>query len=211
MSGWAVSIAQDLEKEGLLTPTSLVLTHEVTRDQYEALGFWLGRMHDSMRWAIGDFLLAGERIFGHEAWDMQEALGISIDSKQQYMRVSEAVLPHIRNAKLSWSHHRTLAPLTETEQEVWLEKAEANGWTNREMQVALRAELGPAKVGRGASAQLQSVTTSLELETIAEVAREVFARAEWGEKCTVPLDAMVTLGQALRIDPPSSALVLLGE
>lgn len=100
----------ELASTGALSETGLTLG-VLTRDEYEQLGRTLGRVHESLRWAIGDYILRGEELFGQEAYQLTESLGISPESRQQYVRVAQAIPRPRRRGELTWSHHRAISTI----------------------------------------------------------------------------------------------------
>lgn len=135
-----LDIMTKLEEEGLVTPTALILTEELTWEAYESLATYFGKLGDSTNWWLGDLLIYGERIFGEEAAQAVEASGRSPQTLQQACRVAMRISPGRRRRELSWSHHRTVAPLEPEEQDAWLERAVDQRWTRRELEAQLKPE-----------------------------------------------------------------------
>jgi len=136
-----------LRSDGILSPVGLNLAKmNLTRDEYEVLGFVLGGMHETLKWAIGDYLIEGERRYGEEAYQLQEALGISEESRRQYVRVAEAIPMPRRHSELTWSHHRAVAALDPTEQDEWLRRAENEGWSKAALDAHRNPENGKTQV-----------------------------------------------------------------
>ena len=105
-------LLDDLAANGALKTTGLYLANpDLTYEQLEAVGGLLGRMHQSLRFAIGDWLLLVETRFPERFSQCAEILGISEAGMQEYLRVSQKVPRSIRREKLSWSHHRAQARL----------------------------------------------------------------------------------------------------
>jgi hypothetical protein len=100
-------------------------------------------MQDSLGFWLGDAAVYGERHYGELAAQALEAAGRSADAMQRYIRVAERVPPERRREGLSWSHHREVAPLDPPDQTEWLERAEANRWTRRELEANLRSRPEP--------------------------------------------------------------------
>jgi N6-adenosine-specific RNA methylase IME4 len=76
----------------------------------------LQRCESATQFWIGDWLLYGE---SRPEWgDAYEAamgrFGVSRDTLQDYKRVAKAIPPPLRNARLSWWHHRETVPLAES-------------------------------------------------------------------------------------------------
>lgn len=148
-------LLDQLAVNGALRTTGLYLTDpNITYEQLEAVGGLLGRMHQSLRFAIGDYLLLMENRFPEQFSQGAEVLGISEDGMREYLRVSEKVPRSIRREKLSWSHHRAVAALTKvnadgkidsdvTAQKQWLEKAETERLSHHQLRDALRVDEPP--------------------------------------------------------------------
>jgi hypothetical protein len=135
----AVELLVALEQAGALTPTGLTLTDpDLPIGQAEAIGTLLGRMHMSVRFAIGDWLLFIENVYPDEWSQLAEVLGLSTDTRREYMRVSERVPRSRRRPKLDWSQHRAVAALPPPEQKEWLKKAEVEQLSHHALREALR-------------------------------------------------------------------------
>ena len=106
-------LLDELAANGALRTTGLYLTNpDLTYNQLEAVGGLLGRMHQSLRFAIGDWLMLMEARFPDKFSQAAEVLGISEAGMQEYLRVSQKVPRSIRRENLSWSHHRAVAALS---------------------------------------------------------------------------------------------------
>lgn len=178
----SVAIWEDLKREGVLD-LGLHLPTEMTSSEYEALGAFLGKALKDLQFAIGDYLLEGERRFGQEAYQLQESLGISAESKAQYVRVSQAIERPRRRQELSWSHHRAVCALGEESQDEWLERAVENQWSKAELEAHLRP---------------MPAISQVVVEHVIQTATVVYTSAVLnGDGYTVPVDPMVSLGEAL--------------
>jgi hypothetical protein len=136
-------LLDQLALNGALRTTGLYLTDpDLSYEQLEAVGGLLGRMHQSLRFAIGDWLLLMEARFPEKFSQGAEVLGISEDGMREYLRVSEKVPRSVRREQLSWSHHRAVAALEPPEQKEWLDQAV----TERLSHHQLRDRLRPAEI-----------------------------------------------------------------
>lgn len=106
--------------------------------RFEELCFMLGRFHEAVRFAIGDAILIGEKMYGEEAFQAFEQLHLSEDGRREYLRVSERVPRSRRRKDLSWSHHRAVAALEPAAQKEWLKRASEEQMSHHEMRDALR-------------------------------------------------------------------------
>ena len=134
-------LLDSLASNGALRTTGLYLSDpNITYDQLEAVGALLGRMHQSLRFAIGDWLLLVENRFPERWAQAAEVLGISEEGMREYLRVSERVPRSIRREKLSWSHHRAVATLEPKQQKQWLKRAEDERLSHHRLRDELRVE-----------------------------------------------------------------------
>jgi hypothetical protein len=128
-----------LERCGALSPVGLKLTDpNLPIDTAEAIGLLLGRMHMSLRFAIGDWLLFIENVYPEEWSQLAEVLQLSEECRRDYMRVSQRVPRSTRRPKLDWSHHRAVASLPPSEQKEWLKRAETDRLSHHALREALR-------------------------------------------------------------------------
>jgi hypothetical protein len=94
-------------------------------------------------WLIGDAILAGENLFGHEASAALDGdLGLHPRTLCQYARVAGRVGPDERVAGLTYSHHRAVSHLEKPERVRWLKAAVENGWSHRQLIEAVNGAAG---------------------------------------------------------------------
>ena len=153
--GRSLALLADLEKAGAISVTGLMLSDpNLPYDQYEALGVLLGKMHEAVRFAIGDFIILGESLYRELAYQAIEAMGLSVDARREYVRVAQQVPRSVRREDLSWSHHRAVAGfnrVTKTgervaaigEQKKWLKAAADQGMSHAELREAIREGAPP--------------------------------------------------------------------
>ncbi len=96
--------------------------------------FWMQR---NLYWWIADGLLAGERVFGDDAYQAVDP-GYSPELMQRCMSIGAKYPPNTRNRNLSWSHHVYAARLEPRLRTAALNKAEAEGWNTQQFQAYLR-------------------------------------------------------------------------
>lgn len=161
----------NLEEAGALDTLGLRLPANLSLERTEAVGRMIGFYHDSLQWAIGDYILFCDSIFPEESSQLSEALGISEESRRQYVRVAQAIPRVDRRKELSWSHHRFVAG--KPDQQEWLERAVENQWTKRDLEAHYEAEREPPG--------LPQMTKSYVLERVADAAERVFAAAHRSE------------------------------
>jgi hypothetical protein len=114
----------DLQRAGAITPTSLTLSPDLTLDQWEAIGRYLGRARDATAWWLGDYIVRVEAIFGERGYQLIEATGRSPETLRRYAWVARKIAPARRREGLSFTHHELVAGREPAEQERLLDLAE---------------------------------------------------------------------------------------
>ncbi len=118
--------------------TGLRLSAEIEFADWEKIGLHLGALRDLTSWCLGDWINVGEALYGELVAQGVEVTGRSKVTLLEYARVARQV-PHSRRcAGLSFSHHQLVAGKEASEQDEWLNRAEANRWSIEEMRGALR-------------------------------------------------------------------------
>lgn len=191
-----------LGEAGAFSPVGLTLPVDISPDRYEAVGRALGSMKESVQWAIGDWLAFGEKRWGEESFQLHEALGISPESRMQYIRVASRVEPHRRQASLSWSHHRLVVAFEPQLQEHFLQLAVNENLSKRELEEAIRA--AKDKQGGGDGGGSGGGSKSYVVEQVADAAEHVFEKAvvDSGGMFRVPYEPMLELARALGKELP---------
>jgi hypothetical protein len=175
-----------------LTPTELVISAELTFDDWESVGFQLGLIRDMTTWALGDWVAVGETLFGERMAQGVEATGRKKATLLEYARVARRVARSRRRPNLSWTHHQVVASREPPEQDELLDRAEANRWTVEELRGMLS---DPAYLDR----RITGRPTVEVLELVHDVARAVLRAAEplGGGFSRVPDDVLDRLRNAL--------------
>jgi hypothetical protein len=128
---------------------------DVCGDFFEALRVF----EKSLQFAIGDFLLWTEGMYGEAASQLVDAGDWSESTVRAYRWVSSKVPPATRRPELYWSHHQAVAERSPEEQKLWLERAVtgSNGemWSVNRLLKELRAAKLIEKRGAGAAEAVQ--------------------------------------------------------
>lgn len=100
-----------------------------------------------VRFTIGDAILAGEMLFGEEAYQAFEHFDVSEEVRRECVRISRKVPRSTRKLKrLSWSHHRAVAALPPVEQKQWLKRAVDEGMSHHQLRDHLSSRNGSEPV-----------------------------------------------------------------
>lgn len=143
-SGRSLALLADLESAGAISIVGLHLADpDLPYDQYEALCVLLGKMHEAVRFAIGDCIILGEHLYRETAYQAIEAMGLSVDARREYVRVAQQVPRSVRRKDLSWSHHRAVASMEPKDQRRWLKTASDGSLSHAELRDAIRVGEAP--------------------------------------------------------------------
>jgi hypothetical protein len=115
-------------------------------ERYQDLCYMLGRFHEAVRFAIGDAIRLGEALYGEEAFQAIEEMGLSEEARKEYVRVAQKVPRSRRRKGLSWSHHRAVAALEPAEQKEWLKRAEDERLSHHQLRDELRNGAEPKPI-----------------------------------------------------------------
>jgi hypothetical protein len=100
------------------------------------------RVHDNTaRWVLGDLVLA----LAHTVGDAEAIRRISAQGHDQptlarSVRVSAKIPHHLRWDTLTWSHHAEVHDLPSDDITGWLDRADTNAWTVRQLRAAIQVE-----------------------------------------------------------------------
>jgi hypothetical protein len=136
-----LDLLRRVEEAGALTPVSLSLASRTDLDisTFEAIARFLGRIHDGSKWWVADLLLEAEARFGEAAYQVAEATGRSERTLANWVWVASRVPRSRRREELTFTHHVVVAPLEYPEQRRWLQRAVDEGFSSRELRVAIAA------------------------------------------------------------------------
>lgn len=128
----------DEPKAWAYSPHALTVLPGVTWEEWSELWSAVEQTHKSAAFWSGDALLAGQREFGERFSQVVDPK--YIHQQKGPMWVCARIEPSRRRASLSYSLHKLLAALERAEQERWLDRAEAEAWSVRELKAAMDAE-----------------------------------------------------------------------
>ena len=115
------------------TRTSLVFDNGVDRAEWLEIGSKLRQIEGAVHFWIGDWLNYGEAAWGEMYTQALEETDYQLGTLRNDKWVASQVHPSRRRDELSWAHHYDVADLEPEEQDVLLQDAVDNQWTEREM------------------------------------------------------------------------------
>jgi len=143
----SASLIEELEKIGVVSQTSFVLTSEISFDQYEAVLSMLGALHaygkqlqEQSCWLIGDALSYGEKVYGETYAQASLATGLAPQTLANYNSVCSRIPRSQRRPKLAFSTHAEVAYLEPKERATWLKRAVDNGWKRSDLRAARKED-----------------------------------------------------------------------
>jgi hypothetical protein len=108
-------------------------------------------------WWIGDWLLYGNERFGERYARAARITGYDVQTLMNMVYVASRFGVSERRAELSFSHHAELAALDPEAQSYWLQRAETEGLSVRDLRQELRSQRKALKESDGASLPPASV------------------------------------------------------
>lgn len=102
-------------------------------DAWRKLGAKFGAYANATPWWLGDWLAFGQLKYGHRYKDAIAATGLDYQTLRNYAMVARRFDVSRRRDNLSFQHHAELCALSDDEQDLWLERAAAEGWPRKEL------------------------------------------------------------------------------
>lgn len=116
------------------------------RNEWMVVGKRLGGISRCNQWWLGDWVRYGADRWGEKYTQAAKITGYDPRSLANMASIATAFEVSRRRDNLTWSHHVAVAALPEAEQEAWLDRAAAEGFSVADLRTELRAALkdGPA-------------------------------------------------------------------
>lgn len=125
-----------------LTSTSLKFTRDITKKEWQAVFNSLSLMNKCMHFWIGDCLGYHKQEWGMYK-DLAEITGFDESTIKDDKYTANKIESSRRRDNLSFSHHREVAPLEPEKQDYWLDKAEKENLTQKQLRNEIREERLP--------------------------------------------------------------------
>lgn len=113
----------------------------LTFEAWEYIGMTLGKLTRAMQWAIGDWLMYGEHLYGEKYAQASDITGYSYSSLNTYQAVCQRIEPKYRRVALTFAHHQVVAYLEPDDREHWLDFAEQKGWSVQELKANVTSDV----------------------------------------------------------------------
>ena len=187
------------EPEGLLsalgvehTSTSLTLPADISYEDYESIGAFIGIVNDASNWWLGDWLVQGELLHKDKIYQATELTRRSPQTLANVASCCRNVPPSRRNPKLSFSAHVEVKALEPADQRRWLKTAEQEALSTHELRARVQAE----RAGHPNVLEPREEETAL---SVYEAARNVWIAStrSVGDVFLVPAEPMLEMRKAL--------------
>jgi hypothetical protein len=148
--------------------------------EWTAVGCRLARVTSASSWALGDWLLFGQRRFGRRYRAALAATDLDYQTLRNYAWVAGRFEPSRRHESLSFQHHAEVAALTEPEQELWLHRAELEHWSRNELRRRLSLHRAARREPAASSVVMRfEVTPEAERRWRRAAASQQLALQDW--------------------------------
>lgn len=135
------------------TRVGLQFLSELDYDEWREIGDELARYGSSMQWLIGDWVAAGNAVWGEDVAALAERLNLEASTIHTFTYVASRVHFSIRVENLSFGHHRLVAPYSDDPgfQQQWLQHAAEQQLSVARMREAMK--LAPGELPQNEAAQ----------------------------------------------------------
>jgi hypothetical protein len=108
-------------------------------ESWKTLGARIAAHSNATRWWLSDWIAFGERRYGDGYRAAVAATGLDYQTLRNYGVVARRFELYRRRDNLSFQHHAEVCPLTDSEQDRWLDLAAANHWSRQKLRAQIRA------------------------------------------------------------------------
>ena len=122
---------------GTIDAVSWQAPSRMTYAEWAEIGSKFQYVNGSINWWLGDWLNEGEKRYGETYAQAIELTGNRLEHLKQCSWIANSVKSCTRVHDLTWTHHRYVAHLPESEQRLWLEHAVDHSLSSRELKQAL--------------------------------------------------------------------------
>lgn len=121
-----------------ITSTGIQFNHELSFEEWDALGQKLGEVGKSIGFIIGDWINYGESRYGEKYEKALARTGMAYNTLANFAYVARKVQSSLRNENLDWYQHYAVAKLkTDDEKSYWLEMADKHDLSVRRLRKSI--------------------------------------------------------------------------
>jgi hypothetical protein len=120
------------------TRTQLRLPDRLPSAEWVRIGQQICLIADASCWWLGDWLVYGQDKFPDRYRRAMVGTALDYQTLRNYAWVARRFAPSRRRDSLSFQHHAAVAALAEPDQDLWLVRAAAFGWSLRQLRTHLQ-------------------------------------------------------------------------
>lgn len=124
-------------KRFVMRPTALSIPDNVTQEEWVDFGFILKQLDTTISWVVGEWAEYANKNWAYTYEQIAEHFGYEISTLMSYTSIVRKIPTLIRNQGLSFAHHRLVANLPESQQQMWLTYAADMRWNVAQMKDAM--------------------------------------------------------------------------
>jgi hypothetical protein len=125
-----------------MSGTGLQIPDGLNYDDWAKAGRQLSGIVDSSAWWLGDWLVFGKAHYAERYQLAIQSAGLRYQTLRNYAWVARRFEMARRRTKLSFKHHAEVASLPTEEQDRFLDKAECEEWTTKQLRGAIQRDRG---------------------------------------------------------------------
>jgi hypothetical protein len=163
----------------------IVHSRDVPIEVWGAYVMALAETGEALQLVLGDALNWGEETYGQECFQYLDQLGYVDGTYANWKWVAGRVKRSLRNENLTFSHHVVVAPEEPEKQKEWLDRAEEEGWSSRQLRKKIVKDSIPQK-GNSTTMHLSmsfEVPDGLQNRLKEAAHRFKWAAEEWDIRC----------------------------
>jgi hypothetical protein len=122
----------------LMTEVGLRIPASLSFEDWERAGYQLSRIVNSSLWCLGDWLVYGKKTYTDRYMRAIRAAGLRYQTLRNYAWVSRRFEWNRRRHQLTFQHHAEVASMPVEKQEMWLDEAERQTWTTKQLRAHIK-------------------------------------------------------------------------
>jgi hypothetical protein len=121
-----------------MTGVGLRIPANLSFEAWERAGHQLSGIVDSSLWCLGDWLVYGKKTYTDRYMRAIRAVGLQYQTLRNYAWVSRRFEWNRRRPRLTFQHHAEVASMPVEKQEMWLDEAERQMWTTKQLRAHIK-------------------------------------------------------------------------
>lgn len=122
----------------MITGVGLRIPENLSYEAWERAGHQLSGIVNSSLWCLGDWLVYGKKTYTDRYMRAIRAVGLQYQTLRNYAWVSRRFEWHRRRQQLTFQHHAEVASMPVEKQDKWLDEAERQQWTTKQLRAHIK-------------------------------------------------------------------------